>query len=76
MGVCVNVGFHMNYINGYIIMRYVDFIRHLENELASPFLVNQPLFQDAPVPPKDFLQSESSANNLTCGGILYNYTLE
>ncbi|KAK2428190.1 denosine deaminases acting on tRNA [Trifolium repens] len=41
MGVCVNVGFHMNYINGYIIMRYVDFIRHLENELASPFLVNQ-----------------------------------
>ncbi|XP_058762415.1 tRNA-specific adenosine deaminase TAD1-like [Vicia villosa] len=44
-----------------------DRIRHLKNELTSPFLVNQPLFQAAPVPPKDFLQSESSANNLTCG---------
>lgn len=40
---------------------------HLENALTSPFLVNQPLIQAAPVPPKDFLQSESSANNLTCG---------
>ncbi|CAJ2657803.1 unnamed protein product [Trifolium pratense] len=44
-----------------------DRIRHLENELTSPFLVNQPLFFDAPVPPKDFQQSESSANTLTCG---------
>ncbi|KEH18903.1 putative tRNA(Ala)(adenine(37)) deaminase [Medicago truncatula] len=44
-----------------------DRIVHLENALTSPFLVNQPLFQAAPVPPNDFLQSESSANNLTCG---------
>ncbi|PNY12211.1 tRNA-specific adenosine deaminase 1-like protein [Trifolium pratense] len=44
-----------------------DRIRHLENELTSPFLVNQPLFFAAPVPPKDFQQSESSANTLTCG---------
>ncbi|KAK2407110.1 denosine deaminases acting on tRNA [Trifolium repens] len=44
-----------------------DRIRHLENELTSPFLVNQPLFLTAPVPPKDFQQSESSANTLTCG---------
>ncbi|WJX92695.1 tRNA(Ala)(adenine(37)) deaminase [Trifolium repens] len=44
-----------------------DRIRHLENELTSPFLVNQPLFLAAPVPPKDFQQSESSANTLTCG---------
>ncbi|KAK7292646.1 hypothetical protein RJT34_15497 [Clitoria ternatea] len=39
----------------------------LSNELASPFLVNKPLFQVAPVPPKDFQQSESAANTLTCG---------
>ncbi|KAK2353788.1 denosine deaminases acting on tRNA [Trifolium repens] len=44
-----------------------DRIRHLENELTSPFLVNQPLFLASPVPPKDFQQSESSANTLTCG---------
>ncbi|XP_073226857.1 tRNA-specific adenosine deaminase TAD1 isoform X3 [Cicer arietinum] len=44
-----------------------DRIAPLENELTSPFVVNQPLFQAAPVPPKDFQQSESSANNLTCG---------
>lgn len=44
-----------------------DRIVHLENALTSPFVVNQPLFLVAPVPPKDFLQSESSANNLTCG---------
>ncbi|GAU36588.1 hypothetical protein TSUD_362580 [Trifolium subterraneum] len=44
-----------------------DRIRHLENELTSPFLVNQPLFFAAPAPPKDFQQSESSANTLTCG---------
>ncbi|XP_004510811.1 tRNA-specific adenosine deaminase TAD1 isoform X2 [Cicer arietinum] len=40
-----------------------DRIAPLENELTSPFVVNQA----APVPPKDFQQSESSANNLTCG---------
>ncbi|XP_020233171.1 tRNA-specific adenosine deaminase TAD1 isoform X1 [Cajanus cajan] len=39
----------------------------LSNELTSPFIVNQPLFQAAPVPPKDFQQSESAANTLTCG---------
>ncbi|TKY63888.1 tRNA-specific adenosine deaminase 1 [Spatholobus suberectus] len=39
----------------------------LSNELTSPFLVNQPIFQAAPVPPKDFQQSESAANTLTCG---------
>ncbi|WJX50592.1 tRNA(Ala)(adenine(37)) deaminase [Trifolium repens] len=31
-----------------------DRIRHLENELTSPFPVNQPLFIAAPVPLKDF----------------------
>ncbi|KAK2410736.1 tRNA(Ala)(adenine(37)) deaminase [Trifolium repens] len=31
-----------------------DRIRHLENELTSPFPVNQPLFLAAPVPLKDF----------------------
>ncbi|RDY13129.1 tRNA-specific adenosine deaminase 1, partial [Mucuna pruriens] len=35
----------------------------LSNELTSPFLVNQA----APIPPKDFQQSESAANTLTCG---------
>ncbi|KAG5041975.1 hypothetical protein JHK87_005890 [Glycine soja] len=39
----------------------------LSNELTSPFLVNQPIFHAAPVPPKDFQQSESAANTLTCG---------
>ncbi|KAG5021910.1 hypothetical protein AAZX31_07G070300 [Glycine max] len=39
----------------------------LLNELTSPFLVNQPIFHAAPVPPKDFQQSESAANTLTCG---------
>ncbi|WJX37452.1 tRNA-specific adenosine deaminase 1 [Trifolium repens] len=36
-----------------------DRIRHLENELTSPFPVNQPLFLAAPVPLKDFQQSET-----------------
>ncbi|XP_057454587.1 tRNA-specific adenosine deaminase TAD1 [Lotus japonicus] len=44
-----------------------DHIRSMSNELTSPFLVSQPLFQAAPVPPKDFQQSESAANTLTCG---------
>ncbi|XP_061373557.1 tRNA-specific adenosine deaminase TAD1 isoform X2 [Gastrolobium bilobum] len=44
-----------------------DRILPLSNELTHPFLVNQPLFQAAPVPPKDFQQSESAANTLTCG---------
>ncbi|KAK7349532.1 hypothetical protein VNO77_06974 [Canavalia gladiata] len=39
----------------------------LSNEQTPPFLVNKPLFQAAPVPPKDFQQSESAANTLTCG---------
>ncbi|KAL2335945.1 hypothetical protein Fmac_010391 [Flemingia macrophylla] len=39
----------------------------LSNELTSPFLVNQPIFQAAPVPPKEFQQPESAANTLTCG---------
>ncbi|XP_027336505.1 tRNA-specific adenosine deaminase TAD1 isoform X2 [Abrus precatorius] len=39
----------------------------LSSELTSPFLVNEPLFHTAPVPPKDFQQSESAANTLTCG---------
>ncbi|KAI4328772.1 hypothetical protein L6164_021102 [Bauhinia variegata] len=44
-----------------------DRILPLSNQLASPFLVNQPLFQAASVPPKDFQHSESAANTLTCG---------
>ncbi|XP_014515992.1 tRNA-specific adenosine deaminase 1 isoform X2 [Vigna radiata var. radiata] len=39
----------------------------LSSELTSPFLVNKPIFHAAPVPPKDFQQSESAANTLTCG---------
>ncbi|CAJ1950083.1 unnamed protein product [Sphenostylis stenocarpa] len=39
----------------------------ISNELTSPFIVNQPIFHAAPVPPKDFQQSESAANTLTCG---------
>ncbi|QCE02767.1 double stranded RNA-specific editase B [Vigna unguiculata] len=39
----------------------------LSSELTSPFLVNQPTLHAAPVPPKDFQQSESAANTLTCG---------
>ncbi|KAK7382104.1 hypothetical protein VNO80_00809 [Phaseolus coccineus] len=42
-------------------------IMPLSSELTSPFLVNQPIFHAAPVPPKDFQQSESAANTLTCG---------
>lgn len=42
-------------------------IQPLSNELTCPFLVNQPIFQAAPVPPKDFQQSENAANTLTCG---------
>ncbi|KAK7389990.1 hypothetical protein VNO78_25287 [Psophocarpus tetragonolobus] len=39
----------------------------LSNELTYPFIVNQPIFHAAPLPPKDFQQSESAANTLTCG---------
>ncbi|KAK2374593.1 denosine deaminases acting on tRNA [Trifolium repens] len=52
-----------------------DRIRHLENELTSPFPVNQPLFLAAPVPLKDFQQSESSANTLTCGNCIKRFIL-
>lgn len=31
------------------------------------FFISQPIFHAAPVPPKDFQQSESAANTLTCG---------
>ncbi|XP_019459150.1 PREDICTED: tRNA-specific adenosine deaminase 1-like isoform X1 [Lupinus angustifolius] len=37
------------------------------NELTAPYRVNQPQFHAAPVPPKDFQQSERAANILTCG---------
>lgn len=44
-----------------------DRIPPFSNELTTPYRVNQPLFHDAPAPPKDFQQSETAANTLTCG---------
>ncbi|KAF7826039.1 tRNA-specific adenosine deaminase TAD1 isoform X1 [Senna tora] len=44
-----------------------DRIIALSNELTSPFRANQPLFQAASVPPKEFQHCESAANTITCG---------
>ncbi|MED6196566.1 hypothetical protein PIB30_048655 [Stylosanthes scabra] len=44
-----------------------DRIIPLSNKLTTPYRVNQPLFHAAPLPPKDFQQSESAADTLTCG---------
>lgn len=42
-------------------------IVHLSNMLVSPFLVNEPLFFEAPVPPKEFQHLDSAQATLTCG---------
>ncbi|KAL4358670.1 hypothetical protein HN51_017724 [Arachis hypogaea] len=45
----------------------LDRILSLSNKLIAPFRVNQPLFHAAPLPPKEFQQSDSAAETLTCG---------
>ncbi|MED6221507.1 hypothetical protein PIB30_055467 [Stylosanthes scabra] len=44
-----------------------DRIIPLSNKLTTPYRVNQPQFHAAPLLPKDFQQSESAADTLTCG---------
>ncbi|KAJ7962360.1 tRNA-specific adenosine deaminase 1 [Quillaja saponaria] len=44
-----------------------DRILPLSNELPNPFLVNQPLFHAAPIPPTEFQHSDTAINTLTCG---------
>ncbi|KAK9742952.1 hypothetical protein RND81_03G207500 [Saponaria officinalis] len=42
-------------------------IESLSNALPSPFFVNEPLFFEAPVPPKEFQQVASSQATVMCG---------
>ncbi|XP_058075926.1 tRNA-specific adenosine deaminase TAD1 isoform X2 [Magnolia sinica] len=44
-----------------------DHILPLSNKLSRPFLVNEPQFWEAPVPPKEFQQSQTDIPTLTCG---------
>ncbi|KAH7522671.1 hypothetical protein FEM48_Zijuj07G0163400 [Ziziphus jujuba var. spinosa] len=44
-----------------------DRVLPLSNELTSPFRVNQPLFFEVPIPPKEFQHSETALATLTCG---------
>ncbi|KAJ4951063.1 hypothetical protein NE237_027895 [Protea cynaroides] len=44
-----------------------DRIFPLSNRLTAPFRVNKPQFWEAPIPPKEFQQSDSAAETLTCG---------
>ncbi|XP_042506247.1 tRNA-specific adenosine deaminase TAD1 isoform X2 [Macadamia integrifolia] len=44
-----------------------DRIFPLSNRLTAPFRVNKPLFWEAPIPPKEFQQSDFAAETLTCG---------
>ncbi|KNA04574.1 hypothetical protein SOVF_198400 [Spinacia oleracea] len=44
-----------------------DRLLPLSNMLLGPFLVNEPLFFEAPVPPKEFQHLGSSQVTLTCG---------
>ncbi|XP_043698204.1 tRNA-specific adenosine deaminase TAD1 isoform X2 [Telopea speciosissima] len=44
-----------------------DRIFPLSSRLTAPFRVNKPLFWEAPIPPKEFQQSDSTAETLTCG---------
>ncbi|KAL9234462.1 hypothetical protein vseg_009333 [Gypsophila vaccaria] len=44
-----------------------DRIKPLSNTLHSPFLVNEPLFCEAPVPPKEFQHLASSQATVMCG---------
>ncbi|KAK9103305.1 hypothetical protein Sjap_020559 [Stephania japonica] len=39
----------------------------LSGKLTRPYLVNQPLFYEAPIPPKEFQQLETARATLTCG---------
>ncbi|KAL9258002.1 tRNA-specific adenosine deaminase TAD1-like protein [Drosera capensis] len=45
----------------------VERIQPLSHDLADPFRTNEPLFFDAPLPPKEFLLSETAGTTLTCG---------
>ncbi|KAL5994437.1 hypothetical protein ACLOJK_024487 [Asimina triloba] len=44
-----------------------DRILPVSDKLQSPFLVNKPQFWDAPVPPKEFQQSQTNTPILMCG---------
>ncbi|KAH9604098.1 hypothetical protein KSS87_010438 [Heliosperma pusillum] len=44
-----------------------DRIEPLYNTVARPFFVNEPLFFEAPIPPKEFQHLGSSEANVTCG---------
>ncbi|KAK9147878.1 hypothetical protein Scep_006635 [Stephania cephalantha] len=44
-----------------------DRIFPLSGKLTRPYLVNQPLFYEAPIPPKEFQQLETASATLTCG---------
>lgn len=44
-----------------------DRLLPLSNMLVGPFLVNEPLFFEAPVPPKEFQHLGSAQATLTCG---------
>ncbi|KAL9260655.1 tRNA-specific adenosine deaminase TAD1-like protein [Drosera capensis] len=42
-------------------------IQPVSHDLADPFQTNEPLFFDAPLPPKEFQLSETAGTTLTCG---------
>ncbi|XP_021717487.1 tRNA-specific adenosine deaminase 1-like isoform X1 [Chenopodium quinoa] len=44
-----------------------DRLTPLSNMLVDPFLINEPLFFEAPVPPKEFQHLGSAQATLTCG---------
>ncbi|KAF8379481.1 hypothetical protein HHK36_028916 [Tetracentron sinense] len=44
-----------------------DRLHALSSQLTSPFQVNKPLLWEAPIPPKEFQQSETAMTTLTCG---------
>ncbi|XP_048495060.1 tRNA-specific adenosine deaminase TAD1 isoform X1 [Beta vulgaris subsp. vulgaris] len=44
-----------------------DRLLPLSNTSVGPFLVNEPLFFEAPVPPKEFQHNGSAQTTLTCG---------
>uniref|UniRef100_A0A803KZ71 A to I editase domain-containing protein n=1 Tax=Chenopodium quinoa TaxID=63459 RepID=A0A803KZ71_CHEQI len=44
-----------------------DRLKPISNMLVDPFLINEPLFFEAPVPPKEFQHLGSAQATLTCG---------
>ncbi|KAK9143395.1 hypothetical protein Syun_012795 [Stephania yunnanensis] len=44
-----------------------DRVFPLSGKLTRPYLVNQTLFYEAPIPPKEFQQLETASATLTCG---------